>query len=58
MGAFCDKIAELKPQLVTFNGNSFDLPVLGRGVIHTHIHQKTENLIRRTRKAAYACAII
>src|SRR5262245_3849868 len=26
--AFCDKIAELKPQLVTFNGNSFDLPVL------------------------------
>jgi 3'-5' exonuclease len=26
--AFVDKIAELKPQLVTFNGNSFDLPVL------------------------------
>jgi predicted PolB exonuclease-like 3'-5' exonuclease len=26
--AFCDKIAELKPLLVTFNGNSFDLPVL------------------------------
>jgi predicted PolB exonuclease-like 3'-5' exonuclease len=26
--AFCDKIAELTPQLVTFNGNSFDLPVL------------------------------
>jgi predicted PolB exonuclease-like 3'-5' exonuclease len=26
--AFCDKIAELNPQLVTFNGNSFDLPVL------------------------------
>jgi predicted PolB exonuclease-like 3'-5' exonuclease len=26
--AFCEKIAELKPQLVTFNGNSFDLPVL------------------------------
>jgi predicted PolB exonuclease-like 3'-5' exonuclease len=23
--AFCDKIAELSPQLVTFNGNSFDL---------------------------------
>jgi 3'-5' exonuclease len=22
--AFCDKIAELSPQLVTFNGNSFD----------------------------------
>ena len=26
--AFCDKIAELKPQLVTFNGHSFDLPIL------------------------------
>lgn len=26
--AFCDKIAELNPQLVTFNGNSFDLAVL------------------------------
>jgi len=24
--AFCDKIAELSPQLITFNGNSFDLP--------------------------------
>ena len=26
--AFCDKIAELSPQLVTFNGHSFDLPAL------------------------------
>src|SRR5262245_42976834 len=26
--AFVDRIAELTPQLVTFNGNSFDLPVL------------------------------
>jgi len=26
--AFCAKIAELSPQLVTFNGTSFDLPVL------------------------------
>jgi predicted PolB exonuclease-like 3'-5' exonuclease len=26
--SFCDKIAELTPRLVTFNGNSFDLPVL------------------------------
>src|SRR5262249_28304418 len=26
--AFVERIAELKPQLVTFNGNSFDLPVL------------------------------
>src|SRR5215831_18228106 len=28
IAAFCDKIAELSPQLVTFNGSSFDLPVL------------------------------
>jgi hypothetical protein len=35
IGAFCDKIAELKPQLVMFNGNSFDLPVLRyRAMIH------------------------
>jgi predicted PolB exonuclease-like 3'-5' exonuclease len=26
--AFVDKIAQLNPQFVTFNGNSFDLPVL------------------------------
>ena len=25
---FVDRIAELNPQLVTFNGSSFDLPVL------------------------------
>jgi DNA polymerase elongation subunit (family B) len=35
IAAFCDKIAELKPQLITFNGNSFDLPVLRyRAMIH------------------------
>jgi predicted PolB exonuclease-like 3'-5' exonuclease len=28
IAAFCDKIAELVPQLVTYNGSSFDLPVL------------------------------
>jgi 3'-5' exonuclease len=33
--AFVDKIAELRPQLVTFNGNGFDLPVLRyRAMIH------------------------
>ena len=26
--AFTDRIAQLRPQLVTFNGNGFDLPVL------------------------------
>src|SRR5262245_3916237 len=33
--AFVGKIADLKPQLVTFNGNSFDLPVLRyRAMVH------------------------
>jgi predicted PolB exonuclease-like 3'-5' exonuclease len=35
ISAFVTKIAELNPQLVTFNGNSFDLPVLRyRAMIH------------------------
>jgi 3'-5' exonuclease len=35
IAAFVDRIAELKPQLVTFNGSSFDLPVLRyRAMIH------------------------
>jgi predicted PolB exonuclease-like 3'-5' exonuclease len=33
--AFVDRIAELNPQLVTFNGSSFDLPVLRyRAMVH------------------------
>ena len=33
--SFVDKIAQLKPQLVTFNGSSFDLPVLRyRAMVH------------------------
>jgi predicted PolB exonuclease-like 3'-5' exonuclease len=33
---FTAKIAEVKPQLVTFNGNQFDLPVLRyRAMIHS-----------------------
>ena len=35
IAAFVDKIAQLKPQLVTFNGSSFDLPVLRyRAMVH------------------------
>ena len=35
IAAFVDKIAQLNPQLVTFNGSSFDLPVLRyRALVH------------------------
>jgi 3'-5' exonuclease len=35
IAAFVDRIAELNPQLVTFNGSSFDLPVLRyRAMVH------------------------
>src|SRR4029450_1952954 len=35
ISAFCDKITELPPQLITFCGSSFDLPVLRyRAMVH------------------------
>lgn len=35
--AFVDKIAELNPQLITFNGNTFDLPVLRYRAMINHV---------------------
>ena len=35
IAAFVDRVAELRPQLITFNGSSFDLPVLRyRAMVH------------------------
>jgi predicted PolB exonuclease-like 3'-5' exonuclease len=35
IAAFVEKVRELRPQLITFNGNSFDLPVLRyRAMVH------------------------
>jgi predicted PolB exonuclease-like 3'-5' exonuclease len=56
IGAFVNKIEELKPQLVTFNGSGFDLPVLRyRAMVHEvsapglsgrqYFHRYTEDAI-------------
>ena len=42
--SFVDRIAELTPQLVTFNGSSFDLPVLGyRAMTHSVRKRRLRN---------------
>jgi uncharacterized protein YprB with RNaseH-like and TPR domain len=47
ISAFVGKIADLNPQLVTFNGNSFDLPVLRyRAMINAVSAGQTERLGR------------
>jgi predicted PolB exonuclease-like 3'-5' exonuclease len=59
--AFVGRIAELAPQLVTFNGSSFDLPVLRyramvRGVPLSSIPERRDS--RRMRSMRIAIVII
>jgi predicted PolB exonuclease-like 3'-5' exonuclease len=39
ISSFVDRIAELSPQLVTFNGSSFDLPVLRYRALDDRFHE-------------------
>src|SRR6516225_1435692 len=63
ISAFCEKIAELAPQLVTFNGNTFDLPVLRyRAMIFmAYLHQDwlpaLLQSIHRRRNRLVRCAL-
>jgi predicted PolB exonuclease-like 3'-5' exonuclease len=45
--SFVDRISELTPQLVTFNGSSFDLPVLR----YRDVKMEAEYVLRMTIKA-------
>jgi predicted PolB exonuclease-like 3'-5' exonuclease len=47
--AFCDKIAELSPRLVTFNGHSFDLPVLRYRAMVSWLKDEVAELHKETR---------
>ena len=40
IASFVGRIADLAPQLVTFNGNSFDLPVLRSNAQHRPTHSR------------------
>jgi predicted PolB exonuclease-like 3'-5' exonuclease len=62
IGSFIAKIGELRPQLITFNGNSFDLPVLryramvnrvvGSGLqVRPYFHRYTEDALDLCRRA-------
>jgi predicted PolB exonuclease-like 3'-5' exonuclease len=46
ISAFVDRIAELSPQLVTFNGSSFDLPVLRYRAMVNGVSAVTPDLLQ------------